>query len=74
MLGSIFLRVAVENVRTHLRDKCDLSVVKPGAGLNEVTQSVNNEISTLTPMDVLILGDGPKDLDKCKAKTAFCDV
>jgi hypothetical protein len=75
MLEDSFLRGAAENVRAYLRDKCNLlSVVKPGAGINEITQPMNNEISTLTSLDILILGGGSNGLDKCKAKTAFKSI
>jgi hypothetical protein len=53
---------------TYLSPKYDvLSVVKPSAGLNELTQSMNNEVLTLTFKDILVLGGGTDDLDKCKS-------
>jgi hypothetical protein len=48
--------------------------VKLAAGLSEKTQSINNEISTLTSTVRLILGGASNDLEKCKAKTAFKSI
>jgi hypothetical protein len=72
MFGDSFLRGSPEIVRTSLSEKCDvLSVVNPGADLSELTQSLKNEVLTLTFMDALVLGGGSNDLDRHKFKTAL---
>jgi lysophospholipase L1-like esterase len=72
MFGDSFFRGSAENVRTFLSEKCDVfSVVKPGADLSELTQSMKNEVLTLTYTDTLVLGGGSNDLDKYKSKTAL---
>ncbi|PNF23935.1 hypothetical protein B7P43_G12110, partial [Cryptotermes secundus] len=72
MIGDSFLTGAAENVKSYLSDKYEvLSIVKPGAGLSVLTQSITEEVSALTSMEVLVLGGGSIDLDQCKVKTAY---
>jgi hypothetical protein len=72
MIGDSFFRRAAENVRTYLNEKCNvIGVVKPGAGLSELTQSFINDVLNLTFTDTLVLCGGTYDLNRYKHKIAL---
>lgn len=72
MIGDSFFRGAAENVRTFLNEKCDVfGVVKPGAGLSEITQSLKNDVLKLTFKDTLVLSGGTINLDRYKYTSAL---
>jgi hypothetical protein len=72
MIGDSFFRGAAENVRSFLNEKCDgFGVVKPGAGLSEITQSLKNDILKLTFKDTLVLSGGTINLDRYNYTSAL---
>lgn len=59
-------------MKTFLSEKFDAySIVKPGSDLTTSTQSVKEDINTLTNKDILLLGGGSSDLDKQNFKTVL---
>jgi hypothetical protein len=72
IFGDSILRESARTVRTLLSEKYNvLSVVKPGADFKELTESLKNEVLTLTFMDALVLGSGSNNCDRYKLKTAL---
>jgi hypothetical protein len=54
LFGDSFLKGSAEIVRTILSEKCNvLSVIKLGADLKELTQSLKKEVLTLTSRDII---------------------
>jgi hypothetical protein len=72
MFGDSFLKGSAEIVRTTLSQKCNvLSVIKLGADLKELTQSMKNEVLTLISRDTLVLCGDSNHLDRYMSKTAL---
>ena len=72
IIGDSHLRGQAKKVKNHLNKNFEvISLVKPGAGVEILVNSANNDIMNLTKIDAVVLRGGSNDVSKNNTNVAL---